>query len=41
MGSACREEAIAVCMTDAQACPMLPLNVFSQLATECMIAFSH
>jgi hypothetical protein len=41
MGSACREEAIAACMTDGLGCPMLPLNLFSEVATECRIALSH
>jgi hypothetical protein len=41
MGSACREDAIAACMTQSLGCPMPPLDALSRVAVECNIAFSH
>jgi hypothetical protein len=41
MGSACTDEAVAICMSQSLNCSMLPLNVLSRVAVECDIGFSH
>lgn len=41
MGSSCNDEAVAACMTAGLDCPMVPLDLLSQLVTHCSIAFSH
>lgn len=41
MGSSCAEAAIAACLTQSRGCPGLPYEVFSEVATNCMIALSR
>jgi hypothetical protein len=41
MGSACKEDAVAACMIQNLGCSLLPWELLSSVASECMIAFSR